>query len=173
MPFQLLHPKSKSAPHRPSAPEAASLTLLPLANRSGRCATAVVPEDSRRPTSTTKAHRKIKLKPKGRIGAPAQKPKLDSRQTNLDTLLHGNAVAQNCSASAAASCQNRDTVDDCNLQETCDGAMPPLCYDSYVGNLKKDIDSGVLDLRGCPWVHPSEPCVEVMRINKLRRPAAS
>ena len=171
MPYQLLHPKSKSATRRPSAPEAASLTLLPLANRSGRCATAAVPEDSRRPTSTTNVHRKIKLKPKGRIGAPAQMPKLDSRQTNLDTFLHGNAVTQSCSASAAAACQNRDATDDCNLQEICDGAVPPLCYDSYVENLKKDIDNGVLDLRGCPWVHPSEPCVEVIRINSLRRTA--
>ena len=52
--------------------------------------------------------------------------------------------------------------------DRCDGAVPPPCYDDYIKDLKQDIDDGFLDLRGCPWVHPSEPHTEVMRINSLR-----
>ena len=51
------------------------------------------------------------------------------------------------------------------------GAGPPPCYDDYIENLKRDIDDGNLDLRGCPRVHPSEPHTEVTRINSLRRTA--
>ena len=175
MPFQPLpphlRPKSKAASCRSSVPKAASLTLLPLASRSGGRATAAVLGHSRRPTSTTQVHRGIKLKQKRRIGVHALKLKPDSRQTNLDAFLHGNAVEQSCSTSEAAACQNGEAVDDCNLPEICDGSAPPSCYDSYIENLKKDIDSGILDLRGCPWVHPSEPYMEVVRCNSLRRTA--
>ena len=55
-----------------------------------------------------------------------------------------------------------------NAAERCEGAAPVPCYDNYIEDLKQDIDDGILDLRGCPWVHPSEPHTEVMRINSLR-----
>ena len=175
MPFQPLpphlRPNFKPVDRRPSVPKAASMTLLPLASRSGGCATAAVPGHPQRLTSTTKVRRTTKLKVKRRIGFHARKPKLDSRQTNLDTFLHGNAVTQSCSTSDAAACQNRDAVSDCNLLEICDGAAPPPCYDSYIEKLTNDIDSGVFDLRGCPWVHPSEPYMEVMKLNSLRHAA--
>ena len=169
MPFQLL-PPHLHLNRRSSVPKAASITSLPLASRSGGCATTA-PGHPRRPTSTTKVRRTTKLKVNRRIGAHARKAKLDSSQTNLDTFLHGNPVSQSCSTSDAAACQNRDAVDDCNLLEICDGAAPPPCYDSYIDNLTNDIDSGVLNLRGCPWVHPSEPYMEVKKLNSLRHAA--
>ena len=175
MPFQLLHPhlrqKSKPAICRPSAPKAASLKLLPTASRSNGIAAAAVSAGSQTRTSTTKVHRSIKLKPKGRLGAHVQQPKSNPRQTKLDDLLRSDAVTQSCSTSDGADCENRDAVNVDNLPDKCNGALPPPCYDDYIENLKHDVDDGTLDLRGCPWVHPSEPHTEVTRINSLRRTA--
>ena len=175
MPFQLLQPhlrpKSKPAICRPSAPKAASLKVLPTVSRSNGFAAAAVSEGSRTRTSTTNAHRSLKLKPKRRLGARVQQPKSNPRQTKLDALLRSDAVTQSCSTSADAACENRDAMDVDSLPGQGAGAGPPPCYDDYIENLKHDIDDGTLDLRGCPWVHPSEPHTEVTRINSLRRTA--
>lgn len=44
---------------------------------------------------------------------------------------------------------------------------------SFVENLKAEIDKGILDLKGNPWVHPCDPRVEAIRINSSRRQNAN
>ena len=44
---------------------------------------------------------------------------------------------------------------------------------SVVENFKNDIDKGILDLKGNPWVHPCDPLVEATQINSSRRQNAN
>ena len=49
----------------------------------------------------------------------------------------------------------------------------PVGPNEYIEQITRDIGRGVLDLRGGPWLRPSDPHREAMRVNSLRRTSAS
>ncbi len=93
----------------------------------------------------------------------------DSKQRTLDHFMHDVSSASRSASSQSSARIGAAQVDNSEVHDgkgmSCTDRLSP----EYIETLKRAIDSGELQLRTGPWVHPSEPRNEVEQVNSSRQ----
>jgi hypothetical protein len=167
MGFKLLpvemRPQHDRYSRRPAAPKAAALTTSPP--NGNRAAQAAPPGASHKLKSKKHGRTNAEKNQKTRLGAEPQSADRGATQTTLDVFTRGGFVKQDGPPESGDVCG-----DSVHMGAGSNG--PPCAGDvSFLERLRRDIDKGAFDTRGSPWVQPSEPYSEIMRLDALRRSA--
>ena len=143
------------APSRPTAPLARNLTL-----RHGRWVRRTIPK--RKPARLRTATRSI-----------SQDANKDPRQKSLKESFHQSPVGGSTTAPTSKDYRGPGSDNIMCEAECRDEVQLGRAEASFLEKVKNDIDTGLLDLKGDPWVRPCDPHVEAIKINSSRRQAAT